>query len=126
MASFVVIVVLLSVTSHQIVDGCMPTPNIDDNVMFPLPTTIMPVMPVPCSQCRTALKFVDFCGVKVSACSSNNVININCGPCRVGIRNGDTGPFTMTMMASVDIICSNSGNFYFANENNVVTTIQCR
>uniref|UniRef100_A0A914PMM2 Uncharacterized protein n=1 Tax=Panagrolaimus davidi TaxID=227884 RepID=A0A914PMM2_9BILA len=126
MALSVVIIVLLSVASHQIVDGCIPTPNIDDNVMFPLPTTMTPVVPVPCSQCLTPLKFLDICeSIKIGTCSSENVIHVECVECTASTRNGDMGPFIPTMMASIDVICDNSGNYYFGTPNNVVTTIRC-
>uniref|UniRef100_A0A914PYL5 C6 domain-containing protein n=1 Tax=Panagrolaimus davidi TaxID=227884 RepID=A0A914PYL5_9BILA len=127
MVSFVLMVVLLSVASQQIVDGCMPTPNTDDNVIFPIPTTTTPRVPVSCERCTTPLKFEDFCGnLNVVPCSTGNVINVNCGlNCAVQTRNGDVGPFIPIMMQSADFMCDDSGDFYFGTPNNVVTTIRC-
>uniref|UniRef100_A0AC35FB79 Uncharacterized protein n=1 Tax=Panagrolaimus sp. PS1159 TaxID=55785 RepID=A0AC35FB79_9BILA len=104
MALFVCIIVLLSFTFQQIVEGYIPTS--DEGFMIPIPTTMAPVQPVPCEKCRIPLKFLNDCeNFLIGTCSFDNKINVKCKPCIVITRNGDSGPFISTMMGSADVIC---------------------
>uniref|UniRef100_A0A914PNR3 Uncharacterized protein n=1 Tax=Panagrolaimus davidi TaxID=227884 RepID=A0A914PNR3_9BILA len=124
MALFVCIIVLLSFTSQLIVEGCIPTPDIDEGAMIPIPTTMAPVESAPSDKCRIPLKFMDVCvNPKVGTCSFDNVIKVTCETSALSTRNGDSGPFMPR--SSADFICDNSGIYYIGTVNNVVTTIRC-
>uniref|UniRef100_A0A914QMH1 Uncharacterized protein n=1 Tax=Panagrolaimus davidi TaxID=227884 RepID=A0A914QMH1_9BILA len=112
MVPFISMIFLLSFTSLQNIDGCIPTPNIDEDTMipillFPIPVTITPVETAPCSQCRDRIKsnVIYSKPPRFGRRTSDNVITDNCVDCVVLSQNGDSGPFIPTMMESADIIC---------------------